>query len=739
MKERWPTARASVAIRPRPYGSWEEFLGTYAYDAPRFCHPMEHHSASLRSPRSNLVGFPWLTLVLGTGYRSAIDLSELPSLLAAQVKEQLEELKLGPAWDAARESLGLKNPTQSLDHLGLNPADEAGGTVPGTAGVFVEGLARDRLRLKDASVSTAHGSPLKTYGISLDPTAAPLSALALLLTDWYHLAEESHRPLARWGADLVRCSSPDEPPQQELRMYCAVLIQHLLAQLPSEATSAIAKTLRAKLGPLQSNLRENPVELKRADIYDITELAWVQLTRDLWKGNAVIYPSWVDLLLSLSMEDTPIDSPRPLFGKLGAAAQLIEAAFRETTEASLKHRIGAFSPTEVHGVHEAAAECLALMHGQWARAGTKPPPVTALVTSFDLELEIALWLRGQPFTVALPVYVVDTRRGGKEVATPTWVAFPVDPPTAVKKTHLAEPEINQLKDQCIAALTKPAVDQWVLLASRGTGSVLTADWPIPHSGTDGSRAASRGTGSVLTADLAGSTGAPRRSVSLGTGPVIVRLSGSPLVQLPDLQQRAGDEKRELTALGRQFVDLFDDYQDRDYSEAVRAPDSDSPATPREDLKVVLRHAVVVSELDAMYHGAIQLAMSQGAPAESELRHGLPAALTSDKPEWRRYWAWFGVQVSDAVIRNRLAVQMITPDVTDPDVTDLESAGRRGVVADFDITDLEHYLLLWLGFDVVRETLSEEKVTAALSHYSAHLRLLPGDASRTGPRERCGLE
>lgn len=180
-----------------------------------------------------------------------------------------------------------------------------------------------------------------------------------------------------------------------------------------------------------------------------TELAWYFLT----KGSS-LYPGWTDLLLRMSVYSPGQDdsqATRPTWSDLQAIAvrarhilrPMAEESYRRALDASGDRRQpsdGRASPD----FHDAVASLLvaqsrALQSFRRTRSvfsdlaeaaasgsdGASPrqdvarrmkhmhdlPPASAFVTSLDLELEMALWRVGEKFVVMMPVHV--TRDGGE--------------------------------------------------------------------------------------------------------------------------------------------------------------------------------------------------------------------------------------------------------------------------------------------------------------------------------------
>jgi hypothetical protein len=208
----------------------------------------------------------------------------------------------------------------------------------------------------------------------------------------------------------------------------------------------------------------------------LAEFAWFCLTS---VSKSTVLPGWSDLLLDLSNFDLPSegDIGTPNFGALLSAGPLIRDRYLEaTTQAWDRWGSTLFSATA------------AVLNTQ-AQVRLREPPAkllprsTAFVTSFDLDLEIALLKAGKPFSVALPVHLVNSCADEKNAHT-FWITLTVpgsDTPSERER---------------LDRLMKPQIDDL---------SVLTQD--------------------AICAD-----------------PVVVRLAGCPLIALP-VKRGASDEGR----------------------------------------------------------------------------------------------------------------------------------------------------------------------------------------------------
>jgi hypothetical protein len=339
-------------------------------------------------------GFPWLTLVLGSG---CLDLPDepgfTPSSLAQGVADALGDLE----WS---------------DDGSDNPA--------GLAHDFTEALARDRIRTKSAPGSEEPSA----HTLVVDPVAAKLALIAALLTRFFHLAQAvGPTAMSRWNDDVARLdaatamrftttkSLEQAVVTPAIRYILDVKTAFESAGRPDDprvaAVKALLDNILADLHPIDDRApRTVYVEQLRL----LTEIAWHFLIRD-----SSVYPGWTDLLLDLMLKAGEADMKgsrraRPRYANLQAlpdiVAELLEPATISSWNLADPANKRATPRDELYG---GVAEVL------WAQFealeeqanDTSLPPAAAFVTSFDLELEMALWARaeGRTFSVAVPVHI----------------------------------------------------------------------------------------------------------------------------------------------------------------------------------------------------------------------------------------------------------------------------------------------------------------------------------------------
>lgn len=456
-----------------------------------------------------------------------------------------------------------------------------------------------------------------------------------------------------------------------------------------EDCEPLRRTIHALIDRLQRGLetRDGMISLSLFHVQSLAEFAWFCLTTiAVDKDGAPVYPGWTDLLMDLSNYELVGHGPRAideLLRTMESARDIIRSRYRHITNISWEKRHGN------HQFYESVARLLSTEGAHYAprRENTDRSPIpTAFVTSFDVELEIALLRLARAragaasrradrrsFTVVIPVrllYELESTR----VTQTCWVALKVSPLE------------HRVADQALAnGLLDPPEGNWSLL-----------DWNDPPG-----------------------------------EPFVVHLAGCPLIQLPDLTKAAPLRKALLARYDQAFDDLANAMVTRTMKPS--APDLLEKRIERKKgiirNSLTLEHAVVINEHDAMQHNESDLLQgllsellsqddSQGFEA---IRSGLPASMATSPPDgdWTRYWLLLGVQIRDSAVRQRVAtlVSSIPRSVS----TSGDANLGTGLAVNAHITRLEQNLLLWNEFDVIREQ-NVASFSTDLQHLEAHLRL-----------------
>ena len=403
----------------------------------------------------------------------------------------------------------------------------------------------------------------------------------------------------------------------------------------TRVTGLFIKSFQTVIGGIQKGL-DTPADTKRrlasTDVRALTELAWFGLSS--FADNT--YPGWLDLLLELSHYDQPEHGAigRPSFDNVTDASDAIRARYQRLTTESWKRATR--DTANASRVHQSVAQHLVAQSSLREVLRAKkdlqhPPPAVVHVTSFDLELEMALLRAGSPFQILFPVYVLD---GLTSLLHLRWCRLDVS-------------------GSDLDAVLKPDPEQVSVLYGSS------------------------------------------REIDRYPGPVVVRLTGCPLIELPPLAVGG-----KLTPLGLQVLGAPPDEAvgegstgdvtirrvfekgllTKDRHLRGSTPESARQITEERMAKqITLRHAVVVNEHDAMLHNAMD---SQPADAvQKSLCRRLPIETVADENSWRRFWMLLGVQVADHAIRQRVShVVSWYPgsDTRKPRVNAFGSAARQSV-------------------------------------------------------------
>lgn len=724
----------------------------------------------------NWAGLPWLTPVLGSG---CLELPDDPQLTP--------------------EALGAKIRRRLTAVLGTNEDERPEGAAPFSARAarFAEELATDRIhpaqhRPRRASHPNAH----QTEEVSsvdrqeAENVAARVVLIATLVTEFfYRVKGVSGGPLSRWNED--KATLPKATPSLVDVMEDVVrpaleqieTVRGALESNPSLVEQGLDGPVCSVLQDVHKGLdrRESPT-VTFAHLRLITDVAWYVLTQ-----GSTIYPGWSDLLLGLMLREGqtgPQRFPRtrPRLLNLHSVPKLVENLYMPPTRRSWNTAVGlhATDATPSHqtstpdepvtgrdrlyarvadvlwaqtralrATNVAPEPSFGVAPGMVAPTNTPLPPASAFVTSFDIELDMALWLRAieadaseggpgwlngrdderadlAPFYVVVPVHVL--RHEDDEHAALCWLRGRIQPDRTLGL------------DMQLERIRRP--QDWTLLTPNSVDARQLLD-----------------------------------------GPHVVHLSGSPLFELP---------KRGDAAVARLVEDLR--------AVHVRIDDPES---------ICLEHAVTVDEYLAFRQSEVELLWSaQKAKSKEDRRsRGLHPFLLassrapSDPGQNPRFWVAFGVPVADAAVRHRIVSQFTlrhllaladdatggragepgapnasgrlgrsatqddaggtvrsavspgsggrlgTPPsigVMDPpeggtDVSAERTAAQAsrhhldGVVVNRRINDDEASILYWVGLDVVID--DARSFIKDLEHYARHLEIPP---RRPSPTKECPL-
>jgi hypothetical protein len=641
----------------------EEYLAAKVapqVEPPRFCNALEE----INEPLGNLYkrnGFPWITLVLGSGCLEAgHDISgtrirDVPAIVRRLLADQpllpdgTNSAKLASAFAASLIADRLGSPASPN---GVNHVDMAAGPDdPGPP-------AADSF---DATTN------LRT---------AKLLLCATLLTRLYHLVSAAAPDaLSRGGHDKVslqtgRAGSAEL--ETDALNPALALLDELIASTNQDSAASGDPVLNQALSKIDQSLRPpgKQPSLRVADIQLLTELCWYSLTL----GTSV-YPGWSDLLLHLSTRHSPplFDRwlPRPAFDDIDAACQFVEQRYAAATRLSWEQLV-ADDQSDRERFYATVAGVLrqqAVLRGSTPQSSPLQPPIaSAFITSFDLELEMAMWRSStEPFVVAVPMNLLQdvAEPRAAHLASVCWLGCLIRP------DHSLPPE------EQLDKLRTPAESDWFLLSGE-------ANYELTY----------------------------------GNYPVLVRMSGSPLMNAPRLWTEDGD----WNDLCRRLLKHYN------LQMPTELPDLNEP-----ELRIA--HVALLDEYSAMQHVASEFYIYQPDRSHERVRHGLPAALTGTRGSaFARFWMMMGVQVSDSSIRYRFASQMTVPrNIDGESVKNPPTPSRAGLVVNWRTDDTVRDLLGWYNFDVVTDRC--EKFQGDLQHYLRHLQ---SSTHKPAARKTCEL-
>ncbi|MEJ7783376.1 MAG: hypothetical protein WKF96_01145 [Solirubrobacteraceae bacterium] len=407
-------------------------------------------------------GFPWLTPVIGSGcLELPVTTNFTAERLAQIVTDHVDELMprtSGPAF----------------------PGLEA---IRGFAGEFTRELV-------DTRTSEAQRGPLDGRDDpDVSDVAVRMVVLAALLTRFFHLARSlSGTALSRWDddvAELAYSAWPDHDARvlaspRKVALQARLLIKALRGDLedaPSSVRSASAALLTAIGEGLTPPGDEDarPMTLRLGHLRLVTEIAWYFLHE-----KSPVYPGWTDLLVRMMLrEGQPAlagsGRPRPRFTTIGDLPDVVKHLLSDVTGESWR----SYKPTPDDTPSTRDRLYLAVAEVLWAQSDAltqmaeperrKLPVASAFVTSFDLELDMAMVATsaGRSFYVAVPVHVLQMEDSND--AAFCWLVAQVEP----LEEGLWEEE-GRWEEQ-LTRLRQP--DNWRLLTELNVGGLPLSNHP----------------------------------------------------------------------------------------------------------------------------------------------------------------------------------------------------------------------------------------------------------------------
>jgi hypothetical protein len=439
---------------------------------------------ALRDFTRQRVGFPWITPVLGSGCLSA---AEGPEARAIGLVPELAALAVAD-WGVLPDRVDKRDAVKR----------------------FAEALVHSKLASSDSKAADA-GSVVSPTSVDHAVAGRALLCGYLLARLYFEVGALKEEPMESSSSPLEFDPRLDGPTPRGAEIYEALVapLLHELASLKSaieERRDVKLKFVAKFTDAVGADLRADPPRIRGADAELMAEIAWHFMAE-----GTTQYPGWSDLLvlLGFAFDSTDRRHRWPHLTDLRAARKQLNDELMTTTELSWQARKALGG--ELDQSPETGASSRDLLYDTVARllgaqANLRPPsresqaslqspsllqksrevypPAVAFVTSFDLELEMALLARRQRFLLVLPFY---TRREGSDAAGGyVWL-----------KTEIAPSGSERLTQDDLKLLTRPAA--WSLVSTR--------------LGTQDERL-----------DI----------------PVVVRLAGSPLVEGPDLTTETGD-------------------------------------------------------------------------------------------------------------------------------------------------------------------------------------------------------
>lgn len=412
--------------------------------------------AKLEAPRRR-AAFPWITPVLGTGCLSTSEFSGR------------DDVGLMPA--RLQQAAALWNLEQNYS---------GGHSVDVTVLDFARNLVQSRApqaEVKDRVPGVNRADP--------DPATVALAArsawVSALLTKLFHRAAAlTSRPIGHQDEQTSLPENQNHEASEIRKNLVAPLVLNLeiFAELVSEYDAL--EFLNEYLEKLVSRVRR--VEFSLVDVELLTEITWHLMMQDNER-----YAGWSDLLALVGIKSGSYGPHRrgPLLADLGAEDGLMAwliGGLEKTTQNSWQSRL-ADASSDREKFYDAVADMIiaqAKLDARRFESSTRDAdrylPGVAFITSFDLELEMALHAKKQKFVLVAP-FELWRGEGTQRRAYLAWFYRIVDVPSA-----------------------GPSLD-WV----RGEG-----DWRLLRE-------------SALRANDAPET-------TLRGMPIVVRLTGCPLVQ-----------------------------------------------------------------------------------------------------------------------------------------------------------------------------------------------------------------
>ena len=649
--------------------------GTGGGFSPRFCQVVEAVTSPDKARSGDpWSGVPWLTIVVGSGC-----------------------LDGGIAFSA--ESLGLAVGASVEDALmpvlPVGPGLSASDLVEPTRG-FTMDLVRGRMALPAAS--KGDDGPIdgdSSERPQVDPTAIRLLVLGSLLTRFFHRVRSSgYVASARWDDDTALLTADVREIAFEIAEPSLALIDFLVEDLRAhnlgEENENVVEAICTLLMSIRDGLDSVERKLKVDHLRIVTEVAWYFLSLSDGVSVYPVYPGWTELLLRLMLREgiqvrTTSGRPRPRHTQIAELPDAVVELLEPMTKKSWLE--GTEDTNERRQLFDAAATVLCAQADQLEQqqhrldargealrlppGASRLPPAAALVTSFDLELDMAMWrTRGnKPFSVVVPIHILRDELSARE-AEFCWLMGSVLPTP------------DKASESTLRALRSPS--DWRLLTPQTATDVLRSQ------------------------------------------PTVVHLSGCPLFALPDLaEERNAELVEELADVGIIFdlgeVELAHAVTVDEYL-ALRQSEAELFWTSNDDAGGSSRNRALHPSFTKDGGENKRFWMALGVPmADPAVRNRLASQITL---RWVRESAHRSQvpATGEAFLGPDPSAQAMPNGNGRHSVDGAEYRSYRadvdGVAVNRYMSDDEVGLLNWLGLDIVEARCSD--FTGDLRHYARHL-------------------
>lgn len=437
-----PASRQATRFRSRrPEVGWytdlKNYFGSFrvSSQAPeRLYEAIASNNRKLPAPISQsdldkaIFRMPWATLVLGSG--------------CLMIPEDAEAVEVQPALAELYERVTELDSTDPRRALGTLTRE------------FLDALLASRESSATSRIAVALAPPAMDYLVQVLLTAALATKVyTTALERSTHVLVSADREKARFDPQAGPWAAVDHALVTPLTAAITGLLRFEDEQNDRGELATLARTIQTQLSG--ENL------ITRANVELVTAFAWYFLTEE-----TDIYPGWSELLLLQSLEGAGLDSgqarprdvpPRPHLGTiLGLEkSRYMKRRFERVTERSWGTRNPAGNSTEREEFYDSAAALLrqqAEVHRLVASQSIDTPLPTCFVSSFDLELEMALWDGStEPFIIAVPVLAVAELGGARDTSF-HWL------------WTLVQPDAALTWDAQLVALRSPA--EWKLLTEK---------------------------------------------------------------------------------------------------------------------------------------------------------------------------------------------------------------------------------------------------------------------------------